>query len=189
MTTVPSSLALVQGARKGDPAALEGLCARYIPRLRAWAHGRLPPRARGHMDTDDIVQDALVRTLHRLDQLDSARLGCFQAYTRQAVLNAIRDRLRRARPAGDPSVELARAEHPDPSPLEEAIGREALARYDDALQRLSKLDREMVVARIEFHCDYEEIAELTGKRSVAAARMGVRRALMRLAREMGHAAR
>ena len=37
-----SSFALVLRAREGDQAARNELCARYLPRLRRWAHGRLP---------------------------------------------------------------------------------------------------------------------------------------------------
>src|SRR5829696_8052644 len=42
-----SSLALVERARDGDDEALGRLCARYLPRLQRWAHGRLPSWARG----------------------------------------------------------------------------------------------------------------------------------------------
>jgi DNA-directed RNA polymerase specialized sigma24 family protein len=40
------------------------------------------------------------------------------------------------------------------------------------------------VARLELECTYEEIADALGKSSADAARMTVKRALARLAREM-----
>jgi hypothetical protein len=42
-----SSFELVLRARGGDQEALNDLCARYLPRLQRWAHGRLPASARG----------------------------------------------------------------------------------------------------------------------------------------------
>jgi RNA polymerase sigma-70 factor (ECF subfamily) len=70
------------------------------------------------------------------------------------------------------------------SPLEEAIGAEAVARYEAALSRLRPDDREVVIARVEMDMSYEEIAQLLGKPSADAARMAVHRALLRLAEEM-----
>jgi len=180
--TLPT-LDLVRKAQDGDRQALDRLAARYLPRLRRWAAGRLPAHARGHLDTEDVVQDALVRSLGKVDRLRPEAGGFFQAYTRQAVMNAIRDAVRRAKPrAGE--AELARQADPAPSPLEETLGREAVARYEAALARLSEEERAAVVARIELKCSWNEIAEDLGKNTPQAARMMVTRALQRLAREM-----
>ena len=70
------------------------------------------------------------------------------------------------------------------SPLEQAIGRDAVARYDAALTRLSDVDREAIIARVELDQGYEEIARALDKPSANAARMTVTRAVARLAREM-----
>ena len=114
--------------------------------------------------------------------------GAFQAYVREALLNRIRDEVRRAhgRPSGDQLDPSKPAE--TPSPLEEAIGQETLDRYEAALQRLKSSDREVIVARIEMGLSHEELAAALGKPSAAAAHMAVSRALVRLAREMASAA-
>jgi len=77
-------------------------------------------------------------------------------------------------------------EHADSgaSPLEEAIGREALERYENALQRLRPEEREVIIARVEMQQSYAQIAAAHGKASPDAARMAVTRALLRLAEEM-----
>ena len=106
------------------------------------------------------------------------------AYLRQAILNRIREELRRAnrRPAAH---ELdSQAEDAAPSPLEQAIGREAVERYEQALAELRETDRELVVARIELGYTNQEIAELLNKPSANAARMATERAIIRLAKEM-----
>lgn len=182
-----STLALVTQAQAGDAAARERLFARYLPRLARWANGRLPARARGHLDTVDLVQDALVNTFRRLDRLNPERGGFFQAYTRQAVMNAIRDRVRLAREQVPPTAALAKEQAVDASPLEHAIGRDALARYEAAVARLSEIEREVVISRIEHHMSWREIADDLEIASADAARMMASRALARVARAMGHA--
>lgn len=57
------------------------------------------------------------------------------------------------------------------SSLEQAIGQEALDRYERALATLRREDRELVVARVELGYTNQEIAELLGKPSANAARM------------------
>jgi RNA polymerase sigma-70 factor (ECF subfamily) len=181
-----SSFALVLRAREGDQAARNELCARYLPRLRRWAHGRLPVWARDHLDTEDIVQDTLMQSVRRLDQFTPEHEHAFCAYVCQALRNRLRDVVRRAaaRPSGDPLSPDEPAA--DPSPLEQAVGRQTLARYETALQQLRESDRELVIARVELGLGYAEIADLMGKSSIASARVAVSRALLRLGVEMGH---
>jgi RNA polymerase sigma-70 factor (ECF subfamily) len=71
------------------------------------------------------------------------------------------------------------------SPLEAAIGRQAVERYEAALQRLSEGERDLIVARVELGLTYGEMADVLGKSSPDAARMAVGRALVRLAEELG----
>jgi RNA polymerase sigma factor (sigma-70 family) len=181
---VESSSERLVRARSGDAAALNDLCSLYLPRLQRWAHGRLPSWARGAVDTHDLVQDTLTQAIRHIQTFEPRHDAAFQAYLRQALLNRVRDEIRRVqrRPAGDP-LESGKAS-PDPSPLEEAIGQEALERYEAALQRLKPDDREAIIMRIEMGCSLAELAEALGKPSMAAAHMAVSRALVRLSAEM-----
>lgn len=189
MDAPESSMVLVLRARQGDQDALDDLCARYLPRLRRWAHGRLPGWARDAVDTQDLVQATLAQVVQHLDSFEPRHEGAFQAYVRQALLNRIRDLIRRAHrvPAPDPLSDERPAS--DPSPLEEAIGRELLDRYEAALLRLNPDDHEAIVARIEMGLSWSEVAEVLGKNSAASAQMTVNRALVRLAKEMAHGSR
>lgn len=179
-----SSVDLIERARGGDAAALDQLMARHLPRLRRWASGRLPRWARDVADTQDLVQDTLLQTFKRIDKIDAQRPGALQAYLRQGILNRIRDEFRRA--GRRPAVLELDSQAPDgsASPLEEAIGRQAVERYEQALQRLRDDDREAIIARIEMGFTHEEVATLLGKPSANAARMALERALVRLAAEM-----
>ena len=183
-----SSFELLARARAGDSDALNHLLARHLPRLRRWAAGRLPGYARGRDDTDDLVQDTVVRTLKNLEGFEPRREGALQAYLRQAVLNQIRDAIRRAkrRPALDVLDEEMTGQDISPfeSPFEHAVGVETLSRYDAALAALRPQDREAIIGRIELGYDYKELAITLDKPTDEAARLAVRRALLRLAEEM-----
>ena len=181
-----SSRELAERARGGDREALDRLVERYLPGLRRWAAGRLPRWAREQVDTDDMVQDVLMATLRNVERFSPRRDGALGAYLRRALDNRVKDEIRRVRRL-PPRDELA-DEHADraPGPLEEAVGAEALRRYERALSSLPEDDRELILARIEMGMGYDAVAAATGKPSAEAARMAVGRALVRLAREMDH---
>jgi RNA polymerase sigma-70 factor (ECF subfamily) len=181
----PSSLTLLELARTGDRAALDALVARYRPRLERWASGRLPRWSRDVTDTQDLVQETLLSAFRQIERFEPRGEGALQAYLRQALLNRIRDELRRykrrpQRTALDPLTADG-----GESPLDAAIGREAVERYERALATLRPEEREAVVARVEFGCTNQEIADLLGKPTANAARMAVERAIVRLAKAMG----
>jgi RNA polymerase sigma-70 factor (ECF subfamily) len=179
-----SSLVLIGRAQKGDVQAVDELAARYLPRLRRWATGRLPQWARDLAETQDIVQEAVFQTFKGIGRFEARGEGALQAYLRQAVMNRIRMEIRRVgrRPGTDeldPSLEANQ-----PSPLELAVGRDVVDRYEAALARLRPADREAVIGRVEMGLTNEELADVLEKPSANAARMAVERALIRLAEEM-----
>ena len=179
-----NTISLLARANEGDAGALDEIVKRSLPPLRRWARGRLPQWARGLDDTQDLVQDAVLRTLPRLKTFQAAHPGALQAFLRQAVANHIIDEIRKVkrRPA---VAELSEsAPDPGPSPLEHAIGREGLERYDAALLRLKPEDREAIIARIELQQSYEEVALALGKPTLNAARVAVSRAIARLVEAM-----
>ena len=181
-----SSVELVRRARDGDGQALDRLFERYIPILRRWAVGRLPRWARDLVDTDDMIQETLMRTFRNVEEFVPRHDGAFAAYLRQALNNRIRDEVRNA--GRRPRTEEMRADRTDPgaSPLEALIGVEALRRYEEALGRLSDDDCELVLTRIELGMSFKDVAQATNRPTADAARMAVGRALVRLATEMGH---
>jgi RNA polymerase sigma-70 factor (ECF subfamily) len=179
-----SSIRLFDRARGGSADAIELLYRRYLPRLRRWASGRLPRTARGILDTDDLVQEVLMRSVRHVGSFEPRGDVGFYGYLRRGLTNRIRDEIRRARRTPE-TAELAGDElAAGPTPLEEVIGRQHLERYESALGRLRVEEREAIVARIEMGCSYQEVADALGKPSPDAARMAVARALVRLAKEM-----
>ena len=179
-----STAVLIQRVREGDQESLERLIQRHLAPLRRYVSGRLPRWARDLADTDDLVQDTLLRTFSRVDSFEVRGAGALHAYLRQAVMNRLRDELRRnARaPALVDVNEIDVAGQG--SPLEEAIGAEAAARYVAALARLEPEEREAIIGRVEMDYSYADLAEVLGKPTADAARKATRRALFRLAEEM-----
>ena len=181
-----STFHLIARFRSGDRQALERLFARHLPRLERWARGRLPKWARDLSDTQDLVQETLLQTFNRLEVFEPTREGALQAYLRQAVMNRIRDEIRRVgrKPAHS---ELEGTEvDPARSPHDEAVGMEEIEKYESALGRLRPEDREAIILRAELGYSWEEVARLLEKPTSDAARKATKRALVQLAREMAH---
>ena len=182
---IDTSVRLLRRYKGGDEGALGELLERQIQPMRQWAHGRLPQWARDEMNTDDLVQDALMRTVSRLGAFEPKHDGALQSYLRQAVLHRIRDEIRRTRREPGHEELSANAQADSPSPEEEAASVELFEAYEAALLRLREEDREAIVLRVDLELPFREIARITGRPSEEAAQMAVSRALVRLALEMG----
>lgn len=122
--------------------------------------------------------------IYQVGGLRIPRRRRLQAYIRQVLLNRIRGELRRA--ASRPAGRDLQDEHVDqaPSPLEAAIGREGMERYEAALTRLRPSDREAIIARFELGMNNQELAVALGKPTADAARRSAERAVRRLIEEM-----
>ena len=158
--------------------------ARHLPRLRRWARGRLPAGVRDLADTDDLVQDTLIAAVRNLPHFIPRGDAAFDVYLRQALWNRIRDEIRAgARRAFRVPPDEGLVD-PGPSPVTLAIGREALDRYERALQALPSDEREAIVGRFELGYDYRQLARALGKYTADAARKTVQRAIGHLVEAM-----
>lgn len=174
---------LLRRWQSGEPAARETLIARYLPILRRLAHNRLPARARDLAGTEDLVQLTAMKALRCFDEFQPDGPGALLAYLRTALMNTLRDELRRSQRQPPRLGEEVLAEHVDaaPSPVQQVLSEQALASYERALTRLRPGERDAVSLRIEFGLDYAEVAALCNLKSANAARMRVSRGLLRLA--------
>jgi RNA polymerase sigma factor (sigma-70 family) len=179
----PTSQRLLARARRGDASAIGRLVARCLPDLRRWAHRRLPQWVRSAADTNDLIQDAVLGTLARLDAFQPQGRRALASYLRTAVRNRIAEEHRRAA-RWLPSAEGVDAIPSDAaSPLQRAIGAETERRYRGALARLSSRDQQLVVAHFELDYTHAQLGCMIG-RSPNAARMALTRAIARLAARM-----
>jgi RNA polymerase sigma factor (sigma-70 family) len=179
-----STIELLERFKQGDQQAVGQLVERSLPSLTRWARGRMPRWARDAAETRDLVQDAVLRALPHLKTFEARHPGALQAYLRHAINNHIKDEIRKVR--ARPEAASLSDEHPDerPSPLEQAIGRQGVAKYDAALKQLRESDQQAIIARLELQQSYEEIAIALGEPSADAAKMAVVRALKNLLRSL-----
>ena len=176
-----STTTLLTRIQDGDRAARDRLITRYLPRLRRVAQGRVPQSLRSVIDTDDLVQITMIRALEKVATFKKQHDGAFLGYLRMILLNRIRDEVRRATRHQAALQVDGLVPSAGRTPLEDAIGAEALEIYEGALATLPSAHADAVAMRIELECSYAEIAEALEITSAGAARMMVTRALVRLA--------
>ena len=179
---------LLARARRGSRPAAEALFGRYSSWLRNWARGRLPQWVRGAVDTSDVVQDTLQQTFARLEGFESRRASALRAYLRRGVENRVHDELRRVTRRHAAALPVPRVEASDAGApqLRRFLDKEAWRRYVEGLSRLRPRDRRLIVGRAELGYSYRQLASIERLPSPDAARMALRRALMRLSEVFPH---
>ena len=95
---------LLARIRAGDGVARTNLVARMEPLLRHFAHGRVPQLLRHEQDTADLLQLTWLKVLERIELIYTEGPGDFFAYLRTALINGLRESIRRVGRA--PAVEL-----------------------------------------------------------------------------------
>ena len=130
--------ALVERARRGDPAAFDALVGRHLPGALVAAERLLGDRA----DAEDLVQDAFLRALDRLTLLDPNRPFGPWFFTLLRNLGINQLRARRVRYTEPERLDAASS---DALPDEEMMRAEVRERFDAALSALTSRQREIVM--------------------------------------------
>ena len=156
-----TDLALTERWQGGDERAASALVARHAPAL-----ARFAASLGEWQEVDEIVQDTFVRAFGSLESFrgeSSLRTWLF-TILRRLVL----DRRRAARRGGE-AVALEDAglatEH---GPLEGMIADETQGRVEAAVQRLTRMQREVFTLRVSEGLSYKEIADVLGSTEGAA---------------------
>ena len=188
---------LLEQARAGDRAALNELFGRYRARLRRMVDMRLDSRLQSRIDASDVVQDAYVEAVRRLDEYlsrpDYPLFLWLRLIVGERLLKLHRHHLgtqmrdaglevsiyRGALPAASSAALAAQLLGKHRSPTQAAVRAERMMRLQDALNTLDAIDREVLSLR---HFEEMTLAETTlalGIEESAAAKRYVR-ALKRL---------
>ena len=189
-----ATLGLLDRIAAGDPHALEQLLARFQPDLLAFIEHRVDPKVRARFNGSDVVQEAQLEVVRRMDDFLKRRPMPFHLWVRktayQRLLNLQRDHRRRARRSVDREVILPAASSSmlarpllsrEPSPSARLAAREDAERIGQAVAKLAETDREILVMRHVEELPYEEIGCLLDIEP-ATARQRYGRALIRLQR-------
>jgi len=156
-----TDLELVARWKAGDERAATSLVARHAPALSRFAVS-LGQRT----DVEEVVQDTFVRAFNSIESFraeSSLRTWLF-TIERRLILDRRRAERRRR---DDASVDEADAVT-EFDALDEIVAEEAEARVRTAVDRLSRLQREVFLLRVNEGLSYKEIAEVVGSTEGAA---------------------
>jgi RNA polymerase sigma-70 factor (ECF subfamily) len=130
--------ALVERARRGDPAAFDALVRRHLAGALVAAERLLGDRA----DAEDLVQDAFLRALDRLPLLDPGRPFGPWFYTLLRNLGINQLRAKKVRYTEPEALDAAST---DAQPDELVLNNEVRERFATALAALPPRQREIVM--------------------------------------------
>ena len=139
---------LVRRVGQGDPAAIQAMVARKLPRMLALAQRMLGDP----IEAEDVAQEAMLRAWKQAPHWTPGKAR-FDTWLHRVGLNLCYDRLRRRReiPTEAPP------DRPDdgPAPDRGLLAAELGARVDTALARLPERQREAIVL-----CHYQELTNI-----------------------------
>jgi RNA polymerase sigma-70 factor (ECF subfamily) len=186
---------LLSRAEAGESAALDELLRKNRQRLKQMVHVQLDARLQARIDPSDVVQEAMIEAARRFSAYLSERPLPFYPWLRQIALDRIgrmhRNHLRIARRdirreqalqpllPDDSLQQLAdRVLYHGSDPAQRLSRKETGEQIREALGRLAKDDREVLVLRFLEHLSAAEAAAVLGI-SEAALRMRQLRALQK----------
>jgi RNA polymerase sigma-70 factor (ECF subfamily) len=150
--------AILEKARRGDPAAFEQLVKNHQSRIYSAAIRLLGNR----QEAEDVLQETFVAFYRNLKRFQGR--SQLSTYLFRMAVNFSLMKLRKGkRRAGD--AELAQAEEqpdPAPSPLESLLGDELRKLLDLQLQKLPEKDRAVVVLRDIEGLEGVQVARILG---------------------------
>jgi RNA polymerase sigma-70 factor (ECF subfamily) len=188
---------LLEQARAGDENALNELFAQHRARLRRMVDLRLDRRLQARIDVSDVIQDAYVDAVTRLDEyLRQPSYPLFlwlRLIVGERLLKLHRHHLgtqmrdagmevsifRGSLPAASSAALAAQLLGKHTSPTQAAVRAERMMRVQDALNALDPIDREVLCLRHFEEMTLAETALSLGIEEQAAAKRYIR-ALKRL---------
>ena len=139
---------LVRRVGQGDPAAVQAMVARKLPRMLTLAQRMLGDAT----EAEDVAQEAMLRAWRQAPRWTPGQAK-FDTWLHRVGLNLCYDRLRRRR-------EIATEAPPDrpdegPAPDRGLLALETGARVEAALAKLPERQREAIVL-----CHYQELGNI-----------------------------
>lgn len=189
---------LLRRAAAGDGECWGALLGRHRDRLRRMVALRLDHRLQGRLDPSDVVQEAYLEAFERLDdyvrQPDYPFFLWLRFLTGQKLITLhrhhfgvhMRDVSREvplATPDATSAALAAQLLAHDPRPSEVATRREAEQRFQNAIDSLDPLDREILALRHFEQLTNAEAARVLGLQESTASKRYIR-AVRRLKEEL-----
>jgi RNA polymerase sigma-70 factor (ECF subfamily) len=176
--------AILEGARAGDPAAVEELHRRFAPAVFARVRSRQPLALRRWYDTADIGQSVFLEVLRDLPRFEDRGEQAFRHWLYVKAENKVRMKLRKDVGPGkrrwQAPLEAYDATARGDGPVTAASAREERARLERALKALEPAQRNLIQLRTRDGLSYADMAERLALPSSDAARVRYARALLAL---------
>jgi len=139
---------LVRRVGQGDPAAIQAMVARKLPRMLALAQRMLGDP----VEAEDVAQEAMLRAWRQAPRWTPGKAK-FDTWLHRVALNLCYDRLRRRREIPTDTL----PERPDDSapPNRGLLAADVGVRVDAALAQLPERQREAIVL-----CHYQELTNI-----------------------------
>lgn len=139
---------LVRRVGQGDPAAIQAMVARKLPRMLALAHRMLGDA----VEAEDVAQEAMLRAWRQAPRWTPGQAR-FDTWLHRVGLNLCYDRLRRRREIVTDTL----PDRPDngPAPDRGLLAADTGARVEAELARLPVRQREAIVL-----CHYQELTNI-----------------------------
>jgi RNA polymerase sigma-70 factor, ECF subfamily len=185
---------LLDQAKAGSPEALNRLYERCAGRLLAFIRLRLGRDLRSRLESRDILQATLLKSLDHLSDLKADESRSLMAWLARIAEHEIRDcadfhhRQRRDAAREMPLNDEAPLPALTRSALSRVILDEQAERLEDALESLSPAHREVILLRKFEELSFADIAKRLGK-SEDGCRMLLARAMTALTVKMAEIAR
>ncbi|MBI3818560.1 MAG: sigma-70 family RNA polymerase sigma factor [Planctomycetes bacterium] len=188
-----TTLDLLQRVRAGDREALEGLFVHFRRPLELYLHAQLPLVVRSVQDTQDAVQEVMMRMLKTLPNYKYRGVGSLWGYIRMIARNYVLEQVRERKHWGAAKGQTGDAPAPETpakqaSPFTHAEARERFELYEHALSRIPERTRRALLMKLELKLEFADIARECGFSSADAARMAVARAVRQMAQALGEGA-
>tara|TARA_R110002051_G_scaffold15250_3_gene47913 strand:- start:3251 stop:3835 length:585 start_codon:yes stop_codon:yes gene_type:complete len=139
---------LVRRVGQGDPAAIQAMVARKLPRMLALAQRLLGDP----VEAEDVAQEAMLRTWRQAPRWTPGKAK-FDTWLHRVALNLCYDRLRRRREI--PTATLPERSDESAAPDRGLLAADVGRRVDAALARLPERQREAIVL-----CHYQELTNI-----------------------------
>lgn len=178
--TATDDLALIQSCQSGNLSDFDGLYTRYVNGV----YGFIMYRVMDRMTAEDLTSQSFIKAIEHIGSYNPKK-GAFSTWLYRIARNTVMDHFRTNRPTGD--IEDAWDIPGDENPFLKTADKLEATQIRDALKKLSKDKREIVIMRMWDGLSYKEIAQLTGK-SEAAAKMTFVRTVDALRTELSPAA-
>ena len=179
----PSFLDTFEAARKGDSAALDELCDRFYPTVRAMVHRSLAsdlrlkrPWVSTLFSTGDVVQEVFQSVLRDLGSVHSTSEEAFTGYLARIVRNRLIDAIRfheaarRDRRLATVSIQEVDVASEGDGPSTKATTADEIAVFLRVLETLPEREKLLLRERMERGETFAELAEVLGYPSADAAR-------------------